>query len=194
MRTNVETSIIHQQKLINLRASINFNLSKGKFSNVGQARQAIFDFPSPSSEKPILIRHKTKRSPNGTAKLQKGPAIAIPPAAYCIVIATRGQSTRTPSSFPRPSLGDQRHRCGIPRSRRSSNFSIVTGWIHDPGCLGPPSSLQPVCCLPRIPLFSFPSTFYVAIDGRSLPFLSDDENRFTPATRQRAAPHSYLGR
>lgn len=124
------------------------------------------------------------------AKLQRDPAIAIPLATYCIVNTIRSWSTRTTTpisrSFPRPSLGDQRHRCGIPRSRRSSHFSIVTGRIHDPGCPGFPS--------PFTPAVSYGFHFFSFTSYARQTFFADDENRFAPASRQRAAPHSYLGR
>lgn len=105
-----------------------------------------------SREKPVLIRHKMKRSPNGNCEIAKRPGnchfsrnVLYSYHYKELEYANDG----TYRSFPRPSLGDQRHRCGIPRFRRSSHFSIVTD----------PRSRLPLVPSPRLfstDFFSFP--------------------------------------
>lgn len=138
----MQTNVFHQQKLITLRMNINFILNKGKSQQSGPF--SIFRFRL--REKLVLIRHKTRRSPNGTAKLQKGPGIAIPPAAYCIVIATRGayqgflvlvQAITSPL-----------------RDTMLSTFLEFFNCDRVDTCLVFPSSLHPGC-RPCILLFSF---------------------------------------
>lgn len=176
-----------------VRANININLTVSKdkfFSKVGQRHVRLFSIFY-RAKSPYRFAIKRNHHLTVRRNCKKDPAIAIPFATYsCRYEGLEYANDKHLASSPRSSLGDQRHR-GIPGSRRSSHFSIVTGCIHDPGCPGSPSSPFHPACLSRIPFLLL--TFYATIDGRSLPPPSRRRKQvYSSITWQRALLHILI--